>query len=89
MRITDVVPTADGSSGGTGLAAAALLPAPVAHIARDVLDPHLDQAALVRRSRRRPGWPAGGGADGPPEGRIRGSRRVARVTVGPGEGAIV
>ncbi|MHB1063804.1 MAG: bifunctional DNA-formamidopyrimidine glycosylase/DNA-(apurinic or apyrimidinic site) lyase [Georgenia sp.] len=46
------VPTSDGAPGGHG-SAAPLLPGPVAHIARDLLDPALDHAALVRRTRSR------------------------------------
>lgn len=46
------VPTGDGAPGGHG-SPAPTLPAPVAHIARDLLDPTLDRAALVRRTRAR------------------------------------
>jgi formamidopyrimidine-DNA glycosylase len=55
LAVVGLVPTADGLPGGQGLTAAspALLPLPVAHIARDVLDPHLDQALLARRFRAR------------------------------------
>ncbi|WP_448072796.1 bifunctional DNA-formamidopyrimidine glycosylase/DNA-(apurinic or apyrimidinic site) lyase [Georgenia yuyongxinii] len=46
------VPTDDGGPGGHG-STAPVLPGPVAHIARDLLDPVLDRAALVRRTRAR------------------------------------
>ncbi|NCT90581.1 bifunctional DNA-formamidopyrimidine glycosylase/DNA-(apurinic or apyrimidinic site) lyase [Cellulomonas sp. APG4] len=52
LAVTDLVPTADGAPGGHGSGLAAV-PTPVAHIARDLLDPHLDRAALVRGLRRR------------------------------------
>lgn len=38
--------TADGAPGGAG-SERAVVPAPVAHIARDLLDPHLDETALL------------------------------------------
>ncbi len=44
-------PTADGGPGGEGSALPAV-PASVRHIARDVLDPHLDAAAATRLLRR-------------------------------------
>ncbi|NLT55242.1 MAG: bifunctional DNA-formamidopyrimidine glycosylase/DNA-(apurinic or apyrimidinic site) lyase [Actinomycetales bacterium] len=52
MAVTAMVPAPDGRPGGTGSTGrppAALLPAPVAHIARDPLDPHLDEGLLLRR----------------------------------------
>jgi formamidopyrimidine-DNA glycosylase len=52
VLVAGTVPTADGGPGGHG-SAAPVLPAPVAHIARDLLDPALDRAALVRRTRAR------------------------------------
>lgn len=52
LAVTDLVPTADGAPGGHGADLAAV-PAPVAHIARDLLDPHLDRQALIRAVRRR------------------------------------
>jgi formamidopyrimidine-DNA glycosylase len=48
LLVTDLAPTADGAPGGHGSDVPAV-PGPVAHIARDLLDPHLDRAALVRR----------------------------------------
>ncbi len=52
VSLTDLVPTPDGGPGGTGSPLAAL-PQPAAHIARDVLDPWLDPAALTAALRRR------------------------------------
>lgn len=52
LSVADLVPTPDGAPGGHGADLTAV-PAPVAHIARDLLDPHLDRAALVRALRRR------------------------------------
>ncbi|WP_127573125.1 bifunctional DNA-formamidopyrimidine glycosylase/DNA-(apurinic or apyrimidinic site) lyase [Georgenia faecalis] len=52
VLLTDLVPTPDGGPGGHGSAVPAL-PAPVAHIARDLLDPALDRAAASRRLRTR------------------------------------
>lgn len=52
LSVTDLVPTADGGPGGHGSLLAAL-PTPVAHIARDPLDPALDETALVAALRRR------------------------------------
>ncbi len=52
VMAVDTVPTADGAPGGLG-SDAAVVPTPVAHIARDLLDPALDRAALVRRTRAR------------------------------------
>ena len=57
LMVTPLVPTPDGGPGGhapeSAAGAAPLLPAPVAHIARDLLDPHLDLPALVRATRAR------------------------------------
>jgi formamidopyrimidine-DNA glycosylase len=55
MSVVPLVPTADGLPGGLGLerTGPALVPQPVAHIARDVLDPHLDQALFAARIRGR------------------------------------
>jgi formamidopyrimidine-DNA glycosylase len=56
LAVEPLVPTLDGlpaGAGGDGARSAAVLPPPVAHIARDPLDPHLDEAALVRRLRGR------------------------------------
>ena len=47
-----LVPTADGLPGGTGSPLAAV-PEPVAHIGRDLLDPHLDRDAVLARFGRR------------------------------------
>ncbi|WP_149202757.1 bifunctional DNA-formamidopyrimidine glycosylase/DNA-(apurinic or apyrimidinic site) lyase [Actinotalea subterranea] len=52
LMLADLVPTSDGAPGGHGSDVAAV-PGPVAHIARDLLDPHLDRAALVAALRRR------------------------------------
>ncbi|PFG40853.1 formamidopyrimidine-DNA glycosylase [Georgenia soli] len=52
VMAVDTVPTDDGAPGGLG-SAAAVVPAPVAHIARDLLDPALDRRELVRRTRAR------------------------------------
>jgi formamidopyrimidine-DNA glycosylase len=52
LAVTELVPTSDGAPGGLG-SPAALVPEPVAHIARDLLDPALDRAALVDRVRAR------------------------------------
>ena len=53
LSVPDLLPTADGAPGGLG-SPRAVVPAPVAHIARDLLDPALDRAAVVDavRSRR-------------------------------------
>jgi DNA-formamidopyrimidine glycosylase len=50
MHVTDLVPTADGSSGGTG-SPRALLPADASRLARDLLDPALDRRAVIARMR--------------------------------------
>jgi formamidopyrimidine-DNA glycosylase len=52
LSVSQLVPTADGAPGGLGDALPAV-PVPVAHIARDLLDPALDRVALVDRVRRR------------------------------------
>ncbi|GEK21567.1 bifunctional DNA-formamidopyrimidine glycosylase/DNA-(apurinic or apyrimidinic site) lyase [Cellulomonas xylanilytica] len=52
LSVPDLVPTPDGAPGGFG-SALAVVPEPVAHIARDLLDPVLDRAALVAAVRRR------------------------------------
>ena len=53
LSVPDLVPTPDGGPGGLGSQLPAL-PAPAAHIGRDVLDPVLDVGAVVNaiRSRR-------------------------------------
>lgn len=52
LAVVPVVPTPDGAPGGCG-SELAVVPVPVAHIARDLLDPHLDRAALEAAVRRR------------------------------------
>ncbi|MFD1718240.1 bifunctional DNA-formamidopyrimidine glycosylase/DNA-(apurinic or apyrimidinic site) lyase [Georgenia deserti] len=52
LMVVETAPTDDGAPAGRG-SDAAVLPAPVAHIARDLLDPALDRPALVRRTRHR------------------------------------
>lgn len=52
LAVVPVVPTPDGAPGGRG-SDAPVVPAPVAHIARDLLDPALDRPALEARFRRR------------------------------------
>ncbi|WP_028050259.1 bifunctional DNA-formamidopyrimidine glycosylase/DNA-(apurinic or apyrimidinic site) lyase [Cellulomonas sp. URHD0024] len=52
LSVPDLVPTADGAPGGLG-ADRPVVPEPVAHIARDLLDPALDHDALVRGVRTR------------------------------------
>jgi formamidopyrimidine-DNA glycosylase len=53
LSVAELVPTPDGAPGGAG-SPLAVVPRPAAHIARDLLDPALDRAALVSavRSRR-------------------------------------
>lgn len=52
LSVQDLAPTADGAPGGRGSVLAAV-PVPVAHIARDLLDPALDRPALVAAFRAR------------------------------------
>jgi formamidopyrimidine-DNA glycosylase len=52
LALADLVPTPDGHPGGQG-SPAPLVPAPSAHIARDLLDPALDTDAVVAAVRRR------------------------------------
>jgi formamidopyrimidine-DNA glycosylase len=52
LAVPDLVATPDGAAGGLG-SARAVVPAPVAHIARDLLDPAVDRAALVEAVRAR------------------------------------
>jgi formamidopyrimidine-DNA glycosylase len=52
LSLTTLVPAPDGLAAGEGTSAP-LLPVPVAHIARDPLDPHLDEGALIARLRAR------------------------------------
>jgi formamidopyrimidine-DNA glycosylase len=52
LALADLLPTADGAPGGHGSEVAAI-PAPVVHIARDLLDPYLDRRALAAALRRR------------------------------------
>ena len=51
LHVEPLVATADGGAGGRGTPLP-LLPASVAHIGRDVLDPELDDAAALRALRR-------------------------------------
>ncbi|WP_432536856.1 bifunctional DNA-formamidopyrimidine glycosylase/DNA-(apurinic or apyrimidinic site) lyase [Kineococcus arenarius] len=57
LAVVPLVPTPDGGPGGLGEDPGAAwgpsLPAPVAHIARDPLDPAFDDAAFARRLRER------------------------------------
>lgn len=50
--LSPLIATADGGPGGLG-DPAGLLPVPVAHVARDLLDPALDRDALIAALRRR------------------------------------
>ena len=52
LAVVPVVPTRDGAAGGCG-SELAVVPVPVSHIARDLLDPHLDRVALESAMRRR------------------------------------
>ncbi|QCB93200.1 bifunctional DNA-formamidopyrimidine glycosylase/DNA-(apurinic or apyrimidinic site) lyase [Cellulomonas shaoxiangyii] len=52
LSVPDLVATPDGRPGGRG-SDRAVVPSPVAHIARDLLDPALDRPALVDAVRRR------------------------------------
>jgi len=52
LVVAPLVATPDGAPGGLGTDRA-LVPEPAAHIARDLLDPALDEAALVEALRRR------------------------------------
>jgi formamidopyrimidine-DNA glycosylase len=52
LSVQDLVPTPDGAPGGQGSRLPAL-PGLAAHIARDLLDPALDRAALVAAIRRK------------------------------------
>jgi formamidopyrimidine-DNA glycosylase len=52
LSVPDLVPTPDGGPGGLG-SPRPVLPAPVAHVARDLLDPLLDRDAVGRALRRR------------------------------------
>lgn len=52
LAVADLVPTPDGGPGGLGADLPAV-PAPVAHVARDLLDPALDRARLVDAVRAR------------------------------------
>jgi formamidopyrimidine-DNA glycosylase len=53
LAVVPMTPTPDGLPGGLGALDEPVLPVPVAHIARDALDPHVDEAALAARIRRR------------------------------------
>ncbi|MCG2797431.1 MAG: bifunctional DNA-formamidopyrimidine glycosylase/DNA-(apurinic or apyrimidinic site) lyase [Cellulomonas sp.] len=52
LTVVDLEPTADGLPAGAG-SPDDRIPAPVGHIARDLLDPHLDTGAVVARVRAR------------------------------------
>ncbi|MCC2335611.1 bifunctional DNA-formamidopyrimidine glycosylase/DNA-(apurinic or apyrimidinic site) lyase [Cellulomonas wangsupingiae] len=52
LSVPDLVATDDGAPGGLG-SSRAVVPAPVAHIARDLLDPALDRDAVVDALRAR------------------------------------
>ncbi|MEE6272953.1 bifunctional DNA-formamidopyrimidine glycosylase/DNA-(apurinic or apyrimidinic site) lyase [Georgenia sp. MJ206] len=52
VLVAELAPTPDGAPGGQGSEVAAV-PEPVAHIARDLLDPALDRRALATRLRSR------------------------------------
>ncbi|QTE28647.1 bifunctional DNA-formamidopyrimidine glycosylase/DNA-(apurinic or apyrimidinic site) lyase [Pengzhenrongella sicca] len=52
LSVTALTPTTDGAAGGQGSAEPAV-PQPVAHIARDLLDPALDRAGVIAALRRR------------------------------------
>ncbi len=52
LSVPDLVATPDGAAGGLG-SPRPVVPVPVAHIARDLLDPALDRAALVAAVRAR------------------------------------
>ncbi len=56
LAVVPLEPSPDGlpaGAGGAGGPSAAMLPAEVAHIARDPLDPYLDEELLLARVRRR------------------------------------
>jgi formamidopyrimidine-DNA glycosylase len=53
LAVVPLAPSPDGLPGGRGLLGEPVLPVPVLHIARDALDPHLDEAALAARLRRK------------------------------------
>ncbi|GAB3168523.1 bifunctional DNA-formamidopyrimidine glycosylase/DNA-(apurinic or apyrimidinic site) lyase [Myceligenerans halotolerans] len=52
LSVQDMVPDGSGLPAGQG-SDLPLLPVPVAHIARDLLDPHAERAEVARRVRRR------------------------------------
>lgn len=52
LAVVDLEPTPDGGPGGAG-SAVSLVPGPVVHIGRDLLDPALDAEALAQAMRRR------------------------------------
>ncbi len=52
LSVADLVPTGDDAPGGRG-SQRAVVPAPVAHVARDLLDPALDRDAVVHAVRAR------------------------------------
>jgi len=52
LALAELAPTPDGRPGGLG-ATAPLVPVPVAHVARDLLDPALDRGRVAAAMRRR------------------------------------
>lgn len=52
LAVAELQPTGDARPGGLG-SATPLLPGPVAHVARDLLDPHADRDAIGAAMRRR------------------------------------
>jgi formamidopyrimidine-DNA glycosylase len=53
LAVVPLTASPDGRPGGLGVLGEPVLPVPVVHIARDALDPDLDEAALVARLRRK------------------------------------
>jgi formamidopyrimidine-DNA glycosylase len=53
LAVVPLTSTPDGLPGGLGALDEPVVPVPVVHIARDALDPHLDDAALAARLRRK------------------------------------
>src|SRR4051812_37097996 len=53
LAVVPLTASPDGLPGGLGALGEPVLPVPVVHIARDALDPNLDEAALAGRIRRK------------------------------------
>jgi formamidopyrimidine-DNA glycosylase len=53
LAVVPLTASPDGKPGGLGALGEPVLPVPVVHIARDALDPDLDEKALVERLRRK------------------------------------